>query len=42
MKNKNIIKELWLSYGMELETVQNYIPAVLNLVEPEALELIKK
>jgi bacterioferritin len=31
MKNKHIIKELCLSYAMELETVQNYIAASVNL-----------
>jgi len=31
MKNDNIIKELILSYAMELETVQNYIAASVNL-----------
>lgn len=31
MKNNNIIKELVLSYAMELETVQNYIAASVNL-----------
>ena len=31
MKNENIIKELVLSYAMELETVQNYIAASVNL-----------
>ena len=42
MKNKNIIKERCLSYGMELETVQNGIAASANPVEREALELLKK
>ena len=42
MRNKNIIKELCLSYAMELETVQNYIAASVNRVEREALELLKK
>jgi bacterioferritin len=31
MKNDRIIKELVLSYAMELETVQNYIAASVNL-----------
>ncbi len=31
MKNDKIIKELSLSYAMELETVQNYIAASVNL-----------
>lgn len=31
MKNDKIIKELILSYAMELETVQNYIAASVNL-----------
>ena len=31
MKNAKIIKELCLSYAMELETVQNYIAASVNL-----------
>lgn len=31
MKNKKIIKELRLSYAMELETVQNYLAASVNL-----------
>jgi len=31
MKNNSIIKELILSYAMELETVQNYIAASVNL-----------
>ena len=31
MKNYKIIKELILSYAMELETVQNYIAASVNL-----------
>ena len=31
MKNKKLIKELALSYAMELETVQNYIAASVNL-----------
>lgn len=31
MKNKHILKELCLSYAMELETVQNYIAASVNL-----------
>ena len=31
MKNEKIIQELVLSYAMELETVQNYIAASVNL-----------
>jgi len=31
MKNTNIIKELCTAYAMELETVQNYIAASVNL-----------
>ena len=31
MKNKQIVRELCLSYAMELETVQNYIAASVNL-----------
>jgi bacterioferritin len=31
MDNKEIIKELAVAYGMELETVQNYIAASVNL-----------
>jgi bacterioferritin len=31
MKNDKVIKELALSYAMELETVQNYIAASVNL-----------
>jgi bacterioferritin len=31
MRNDQIIKELILSYAMELETVQNYIAASVNL-----------
>jgi len=31
MKNTKIIQELCLSYAMELETVQNYIAASVNL-----------
>jgi bacterioferritin len=31
MKNKQIIKELCRSYAMELETVQNYVAASVNL-----------
>ncbi len=42
MKNKNIIKELWLSYAKELETVQNHIAASAHPIEREALELLKK
>ena len=41
MKNKNIIKELCLSYAMELETVQNYIAASVNL-DGVRSEVIKK
>jgi bacterioferritin len=31
MANEEIIKELEIAYGMELETVQNYIAASVNL-----------
>lgn len=31
MKNKKIIKELTKAYAMELETVQNYVAASVNL-----------
>lgn len=31
MANEEIIKELKIAYGMELETVQNYIAASVNL-----------
>jgi hypothetical protein len=31
MKNDKIVKELILSHVMELETVQNYIAALVNL-----------
>ena len=31
MKNTNIIRELCTAYAMELETVQNYIAASVNL-----------
>ena len=41
MKNKNIIKELCLSYAMELETVQNYIAASVNL-DGVRSEVVKK
>ena len=41
MKNKKIIKELCLSYAMELETVQNYIAASVNL-DGVRSEVIKK
>jgi len=41
MKNKNIIKELILAYSMELETVQNYIAASVNL-DGVRSEVIKK
>ena len=41
MKNKTIIKELCLSYAMELETVQNYIAASVNL-DGVRSEVIKK
>ena len=40
MKNTKIIQELCLSYAMELETVQNYIAASVNLdgVRSEAIK----
>ncbi len=41
MKYKNIIKELCLSYAMELETVRNYIAASVNLDRVHS-EVIKK
>ena len=41
MKNAKIIKELCLSYAMELETVQNYIAASVNL-DGVRSEVIKK
>lgn len=41
MKSKNIIKELILAYSMELETVQNYIAASVNL-DGVRSEVIKK
>ena len=41
MKNKNIIKEMILAYSMELETVQNYIAASVNL-DGVRSEVIKK
>jgi bacterioferritin len=41
MKNKKIIKELSLAYAMELETVQNYIAASVNL-DGVRSEVIKK
>lgn len=41
MKNDKIIKELILSYAMELETVQNYIAASVNL-DGVRSEVIKK
>ncbi len=41
MKNTNIIKELCTAYAMELETVQNYIAASVNL-EGVRSEVIKK
>lgn len=31
MNNKTIIKELILAYAMELETIQNYLAASVNL-----------
>ncbi len=40
-KNKEIILELCLSYAMELETVQNYIAASVNL-DGVRSEVIKK
>jgi bacterioferritin len=41
MKNDKIIKELTLAYAMELETVQNYIAASVNL-DGVRSEVIKK
>ena len=41
MKNSKIIQELCLSYAMELETVQNYIAASVNL-DGVRSEVIKK
>ena len=41
MKNARIIHELCLSYAMELETVQNYIAASVNL-DGVRSEVIKK
>ena len=41
MNNKRIIQELCLSYAMELETVQNYIAASVNL-DGVRSEVIKK
>ncbi len=41
MSNKRIIKELALAYAMELETVQNYIAASVNL-DGVRSEVIKK
>lgn len=41
MSNKKIIKELSLAYAMELETVQNYIAASVNL-DGVRSEVIKK
>jgi len=41
MKNKKIVKELALAYAMELETVQNYIAASVNL-DGVRSEVIKK
>jgi bacterioferritin len=41
MKNSQIIEELCLSYAMELETVQNYIAASVNL-DGVRSEVIKK
>jgi bacterioferritin len=41
MKNLNIIKELRTAYAMELETVQNYIAASVNL-DGVRSEVIKK
>jgi bacterioferritin len=41
MSNKRIIKELSLAYAMELETVQNYIAASVNL-DGVRSEVIKK
>jgi len=41
MNNEEIIKELALAYAMELETVQNYIAASVNL-DGVRSEVIKK
>src|SRR5512139_1453995 len=41
MKDNRIIRELCLSYAMELETVQNYIAASVNL-DGVRSEVIKK
>ena len=41
MKTKKIIKELSVAYAMELETVQNYIAASVNL-DGVRSEVIKK
>jgi len=41
MKNQSIIKELARAYAMELETVQNYIAASVNL-DGVRSEVIKK
>ncbi len=41
MKTKTIVKELSLAYAMELETVQNYIAASVNL-DGVRSEVIKK
>jgi len=41
MNNEDIIKELSLAYAMELETVQNYIAASVNL-DGVRSEVIKK
>jgi len=41
MKNAKIIEGLCLSYAMELETVQNYIAASVNL-DGVRSEVIKK
>ena len=41
MQNKKIVIELCLSYAMELETVQNYIAASVNL-DGVRSEVIKK
>jgi bacterioferritin len=41
MKNTSIIKELCTAYAMELETVQNYIAASVNL-DGVRSEVIKK
>lgn len=41
MSNKKIIKELIVAYSMELETVQNYIAASVNL-DGVRSEVVKK